>query len=186
MNDSQIVALFLDRDQRAIEETAEKYGKYCYAIAYNILQNHEDAQEAVSDTYLGAWATIPPHKPVKLNTFLGKIARRTALKRWEKNCAQKRGGGEVELALEELSEYVSGGQMPESAIESQELTRILNEFLEKLPKEERQVFVCRYWYLDPIADIAKRFGFSQSKIKSMLARTRMKLRSTLSKEGITL
>ena len=76
--------------------------------------------------------------------------------------------------------------MPESAIESQELTRILNEFLEKLPKEERQVFVCRYWYLDPIADIAKRFGFSQSKIKSMLARTRMKLRSTLSKEGITL
>ena len=186
MNDSQIVALFLDRDQRAIEETAEKYGKYCYAIAYNILQNHEDAQEAVSDTYLGAWATIPPHKPVKLNTFLGKIARRTALKRWEKNCAQKRGGGEVELALEELSEYVSGGQMPESAIESQELTRILNEFLEKLPKEERQVFVCRYWYLDPIADIAKRFGLSQSKIKSMLARTRMKLRSTLSKEGITL
>lgn len=186
MNDSQIVALFLDRDQRAIEETAEKYGKYCYAIAYNILQNREDAQEAVSDTYLGAWATIPPHKPVKLNTFLGKIARRTALKRWEKNCAQKRGGGEVELALEELSEYVSGGQMPESAIESQELTRILNEFLEKLPKEERQVFVCRYWYLDPIADIAKRFGFSQSKIKSMLARTRMKLRSTLSKEGITL
>lgn len=186
MNDSQIVALFLDRDQRAIEETAEKYGKYCYAIAYNILQNHEDAQEAVSDTYLGAWATIPPHKPVKLNTFLGKIARRTALKRWEKNCAQKRGGGEVELALEELSEYLSGGQMPESAIESQELTRILNEFLEKLPKEERQVFVCRYWYLDPIADIAKRFGFSQSKIKSMLARTRMKLRSTLSKEGITL
>ena len=186
MNDSQIVALFLDRDQRAIEETAEKYGKYCYAIAYNILQNHEDAQEAVSDTYLGAWATIPPHKPVKLNTFLGKIARRTALKRWEKNCAQKRGGGEVELALEELSEYVSGGQMPESAIESQELTRILNAFLEKLPKEERQVFVCRYWYLDPIADIAKRFAFSQSKVKSMLARTRMKLRSTLSKEGITL
>lgn len=87
MNDSQIVALFLNRDQRAIEETAERYGKYCYAIAYNILQNHEDAQETVSDTYLAAWATIPPHKPVKLNTFLGKIARRTALKRWVKNYA---------------------------------------------------------------------------------------------------
>ena len=89
MNDSQIVALFLNRDQRAIEETAAKYGKYCYAIAYNILQNHEDAQEAVSDTYLGAWATNPPHKPVKLNTFLGKIARRTALKRWEKDRAER-------------------------------------------------------------------------------------------------
>ena len=177
MNDSQIVALFLNRDQRAIEETAAKYGKYCYAIAYNILQNH---------TYLGAWATIPPHKPVKLNTFLGKIARRTALKRWEKDRAEKRGGGEVELALEELSEYVSDGITPENHLQKQELTRIMNDFLRKLPQTERQVFVCRYWYLDPIADIATRFSFSQSKVKSMLARTRMKLRSTLSKEGINL
>ena len=186
MNDSQIVALFLNRDQRAIEETAAKYGKYCYAIAYNILQNHEDAQEAVSDTYLGAWATIPPHKPVKLNTFLGKIARRTALKRWEKDRAEKRGGGEVELALEELSEYVSDGITPENHLEKQELTRIMNDFLRKLPQTERQVFVCRYWSLDPIADIATRFSFSQSKVKSMLARTRMKLRSALRKEGVTL
>ena len=186
MNDSQIVALFLNRDQRAIEETAAKYGKYCYAIAYNILQNHEDAQEAVSDTYLGAWATIPPHKPVKLNTFLGKIARRTALKRWEKDRAEKRGGGEVELALEELSEYISDGITPENHLEKQELTRIMNDFLRKLPQTERQVFVCRYWYLDPIADIATRFSFSQSKVKSMLARTRMKLRSALRKEGVTL
>lgn len=186
MNDSQIVALFLNRDQRAIEETAERYGKYCYAIAYNILQNHEDAQETVSDTYLAAWATIPPHKPVKLNTFLGKIARRTALKRWEKNHAGKRGGGEVELALEELSEYVSDGMTPENHLENQELTRIMNEFLRSLPQMERRVFVCRYWYLDPVADIAKQFGFSQSKVKSMLARTRMKLRSALHKEGVTL
>lgn len=186
LNDSQIVALFLARDQRAIEEAAAKYGKYCYSIAYSILQNHEDAQEAVSDTYLGAWATIPPHKPVKLNTFLGKIARRAALKRWEKNRTQKRGGGEVELALEELSEYLSDGKTPESAIETKELTHILNEFLQRLPKEERQIFVCRYWYFDSVGNIAKHFGFSQSKVKSMLARTRMKLRATLSKEGITL
>lgn len=186
MNDSQIVALFFDRDQRAIEETAKKYGSYCYAITYNILQNKEDAEEAVSDTYLAVWATIPPHKPVKLSTFLGKIARRTALKRWEKNRAQKRGGGEVELALDELSEYISDGKTPESTMENQELSRILNVFLKKLPKEERQVFVCRYWYFDSVADIAKRFGFTQSKVKSMLARTRMKLRNTLNKEGITL
>ena len=158
MNDSQIVALFFDRDQQAIEETAAKYGNYCYSIAHNILQTKEDAEEAVSDTYLALWATIPPHKPVVLRTFLGKIARRTALKKWEKNRTQKRGGGEVALALEELSEYLSDGQTPETAIETAELTQILNAFLWQLPKEERQVFVCRYWYLDPIADIANRFG----------------------------
>ena len=186
MNDSQIVALFFDRDQRAIEETAAKYGNYCYSITHNILQDKEDAEEAVSDTYLALWDAIPPHKPLMLRTFLGKIARRTALKKWEKNCTQKRGGGEVALALEELSEYLSDGNTPETAIETAELTKTLNEFLRKLPKVERQIFLCRYWYLDPIADIAKRFGFTQSKVKSMLSRTRLKLRNTLSKEGITL
>jgi len=186
LNDSQIVALFFDRDQQAIEETAAKYGNYCYSIVQNILQNREDAEEAVSDTYLALWATIPPHRPVVLRTFLGKIARRTALKKWEKSRAQKRGGGEVALALEELSEYLSDGATPEAAIETAELTQTLNKFLRKLPKEDRQVFVCRYWYLDSVAEIAARFGYSQSKVKSMLARTRMKLRATLTKEGITL
>lgn len=186
MNDSQIVALYFDRDQRAIEETNAKYGNYCYAIVHNILNNKEDAEEAVSDTYLALWATIPPHKPVVLRTFLGKIARRTALKKWEKSSTQKRGGGEMALALEELSEYLSDGNTPETAMETAELTQILNAFLRKLPKEERQVFVCRYWYLDPVADIANRFGYTQSKVKSMLARTRKKLQSTLKKEGIAL
>ena len=173
MNDSQIVALFFDRDQRAIEETAARYGNYCYSIVHNILNNREDAEEAVSDTYLALWASIPPHKPTVLRTFLGKIARRTALKQWEKMRTQKRGGGEVALALEELSEYLSDGTTPETAIQAAELTQILNAFLRYLPKEERQGFVCRYWYLDSLADIAARFGFSQSKIKSMLARTRI-------------
>lgn len=186
MNDSQIVALFFDRDQRAIEETAAKYGNYCYTIVHNILHNREDAEEAVSDTYFALWDAIPPHKPAILRTFLGKIARRTALKRWENTHAQKRGGGEVALALEELSEYLSDGATPETAMETAELTQILNAFLRKLPREERQVFVCRYWYLYPIADIAKRYGYTRSKVKSMLARTRMKLRATLSKEGIAI
>ena len=186
MNDSQIVALYFDRDQRAIEETAAKYGNYCYCIANNILNNREDAEEAVSDTYLGAWNAIPPHRPAMLSTFLGKITRRIALNRWSKSRTRKRGSGEVVLALEELSEYLSDGNMPENAIENAELTQILNRFLRKLPKEERQVFLCRYWYLDPIADISNRFGFSQSKVKSMLARTRLKLRATLTKEGIAL
>ena len=186
MEDSQIIALYFQRDERAIDETARKYGKYCFSIAHNILGNREDAEEAVSDTYLGAWATIPPHKPVVLSTFLGKIARRTAIKHWQRSRTQKRGGGELALALDELSEFLSDGNTPESAIENAELTQLLNEFLKKLPKEQRTVFVCRYWYLDPIADIAKRFGFSQSKVKSMLARTRKKLCTTLQREGITL
>ena len=186
MEDSQIIALYFQRDERAIDETARKYGKYCFSITHNILGNREDAEEAVSDTYLGAWATIPPHKPVVLSTFLGKIARRTALKRWEKNRTRKRGGGELPLALEELSEFLSDGYTPETAIETAEVTQLLNEFLRRLPKTERTVFVCRYWYLDPIANIAKRFGFSQSKVKSMLARTRKKLATSLQREGITL
>ena len=186
MEDSQIVALYFQRSEQAIDETARKYGSYCYQIAYNILQNREDAEEAVSDTYLGAWATIPPHRPVMLSTFLGKIARRTAIKHYRKDRAQKRGGGEVALALEELSEFLSDGRSPESAMENAELTRLLNEFLRALPKEERSIFICRYWYFDSVEAIAERFGFSKSKVKSMLARTRKKLCTMLQREGITL
>ena len=186
MEDSQIVALYLQRDERALEETARKYGKYCFSITHNILGNREDAEEAVSDTYLGAWATIPPHKPVILSTFLGKIARRTAIKYWQRSHTQKRGGGELALALDELSEFLSDDRTPETAIETAELTGILNEFLRKLPKEERAVFVSRYWYFDSIDTIGSRFGFSRSKVKSMLLRTRKKLRAALQKEGITI
>ena len=184
MEDSQIVALYFQRSERAIDETAKKYGKYCYHIAYNILRNREDTEETVSDTYLGAWATIPPHKPVVLSTFLGKIARRTAIKRYQHSRTQKRGGGEVALALEELSEFLSDGQNPESTIENAELTKLLNDFLRALPKEERSVFVCRYWYFDSIEDIASRFRYSESKVKMMLKRSRDRLREHLLKEGV--
>lgn len=186
MEDNQIVSLFLRRDERAIAETAAKYGSYCFAIAHNILVNREDAEEAVNDTYLGAWATIPPHKPVVLSTFLGKIARRTALKRWQKNHAQKRGGGEPALVLDELSEYISHSGNAETAVETAELTRLLNRFLRSLPKEERIVFLRRYWYFEPLRDIARQSGSSESRIKSMLSRTRKKLSAYLKKEGIDL
>ena len=186
MEDSRIVALFWDRDSRAIEETAVKYGNYCQAIARRILQNQEDAEEAVSDAYLAAWTSIPPHKPAVLSTYIGKLTRRTALKRWEAGQAQKRGGGEMPLALDELAACIPNRHTPEQALESRELTRILNDFLKHLDAQERRVFVCRYWYLDPVADIAKRFGFSESKVKSMLLRTRKKLKAALNKEGISI
>ena len=183
MEDKEIVSLYWKRDERAVSETSEKYGAYCYAIAYNILSSPEDAEESVNDTWVGAWESMPPHKPDALSAFLGKITRRISLKRWRNRRTAKRGGGVVELALEELKESIPSGQAVEDALAERELPRLIDAFLDALPDVEQRVFVRRYWYLDSIADIAKRFGFTQSKIKSMLHRTRRKLRDYLRKEG---
>ena len=185
MEDAQIVELFFARNETAIEETAKKYSKYCYSIAYNILTNRSDAEETVSDTYLGAWRAIPPHKPQRLNTFLGKITRRLALLKWKARNAQKRGGGETALALEELGECISGEDTPERMMEMKELSQYLNAFIKTLPETEQRVFVCRYWYLYSVKTIASQFSYSESKVKSMLSRTRKKLRCYLQKEGIS-
>lgn len=184
MEDREIVALYLQRKEQAIDETAAKYGNYCFSIAYNILENTEDAEETVSDAYVGAWQAIPPHRPLNLGTFLGKITRRIAIKRWRMNRTQKRGGGEMALALEELAYCIPAENNMERDMENAELVRILNVFVRELPQTERNVFVCRYWYLDSVQSIAKRYGFSQSKVKSMLSRTRKKLQAHLEKEGI--
>ena len=109
MEDSQIVSLYWQRKERAIKETEAKYGRYCYRIAHNILEHRQDAEECVSDTYLAAWNAIPPHRPSILQTFLGKITRRISLNRWRWEQTQKRGAGQVPLALEELAECISGG-----------------------------------------------------------------------------
>ena len=186
MEDSQIVTLYLRRSEQAIAETAAKYGKYCFSIAQNVLENSEDAEETVNDTYMGAWNAIPPHRPAVLSTFLGKITRRIAIKRWQMNTTKKRGGGETLLVLDELSDCIPAHDNVESEIENAELSRLLGRFVLALPQTERNVFVCRYWYLDPICSIAQRYGFSQSKVKSMLSRTRKKLRIYLQKEEIDL
>lgn len=186
MDDCQIVALYLQRSEQAIAETDAKYGKYCFSIANNILENSEDAEETVNDTYNGAWNAIPPHRPAVLSTFLGKITRRIAIKRWQMNRSLKRGGGEVALALEELSACIPARNSVEKEMETAELSRILNRFVLTLPQTERNVFICRYWYLDSIINIAQRYGFSQSKVKSMLSRTRKKLYNNLQKEEIAL
>lgn len=183
MEDTQIIDLYFSRSETAISATDEKYGSYCYSIAYNILTNREDSEESVSDTYLAAWNNMPPRRPSILSTFLGKITRHLSIDRWRSRNACKRGGGEMVLALEELEGCVSGGDTPEKQYERRELARLLNRLLEALPETERSVFLCRYWYLDSVADIAAHFGFTESKVKSMLHRTRGKLRSTLEKEG---
>ena len=183
MEDSRIVDLYWQRDERAISETAAKYGKYLHGISYQILRNAEDAEECVNDTYNDAWQSMPPHRPSVLSTFLGKITRRRSIDLWRKNSAEKRGGSETAIALDELEECTAGTDDVEAEVEKRELQRKLNAFLLGLPQLDRQVFMCRYWYMEPISDIAKQFACSESKIKSMLYRTRNKLRTVLKKEG---
>lgn len=183
MEDNCIVDLYWQRDQRAISETETKYGNYLYSISYRILLNAEDAKECVNDTYNDAWQSIPPHRPSILASFLGKITRRISIDLLRKNSAKKRGGGEIALALDELEECVSGNGSVETELERQELIEKINSFLMRLPHTERRIFICRYWYLDSISDISKQFHCSESKIKSMLHRTRTKLRIQLEKEG---
>lgn len=183
MDDKAIIELYFSRSESAISETADKYGSYCYSIAYNILTNNEDAEESVSDTYMAAWNAMPPRRPSILATFLGKITRHLSIDRWRSRNAYKRGGGEMVLALEELGDCISGGETPEKVYARKQLAALFNRFLESLPETERSVFLCRYWYLDPVTDIAEHFAFTESKVKSMLHRTRGKLRKELEKEG---
>ena len=183
MDDKAIVELYFARSEKAISETANKYGGYCYSIANNILSNKEDSEESVNDTYLAAWNNMPPRHPSILATFLGKITRYISLDRWKSRSAYKRGGGEVTLALEELDEFLSSGESTEEVVEKKELIRSINRFLDNLPETERNLFICRYWYLDPVQQIADRYGFTLSKTASMLRRTREKLCNQLKKEG---
>ncbi len=184
MEDSNILALYFSRREDAIRETDRKYGGYCYKIAYNILSNREDSEESVNDTYLSAWNSIPPNKPQRLSTFLGKLTRNHAIDRWRKRSSQKRGGTEAELALEELGQCVSGVPSAESIIIRKEILDCLNRFLTALPTEQKTVFLCRYWYMNSLEEIAQKTGFSVGKIKSMLHRTRKRLALELQKEDL--
>ena len=182
MEDARIVDLYWERSESAILETSTKYGKYCHAIAYNILASHEDADESVNDTYLDAWNSMPPHRPSILSTFLGKITRRISIDKWRGRTAEKRGGGEIVLALDELSDCVPSDHNVEQAFELAELAKVIDNFVMTLPPMDRRVFICRYWYLDPISAISKQFGFSESKVKMMLHRQRRRLLSRLERE----
>lgn len=183
MDDKQIINLYLKRSENAIAETDTKYGTYCFTIAERILNRREDSEETVNDTYLAVWNAIPPHLPPAFAAFIGKITRNLAIDRWRMQSSDKRGNGAFTLCLDELGECVSGEISIEQEILAKELTEALNRFLQKLPAVERQVFLCRYWYMDSIPEIAAAFGFSQTKVTTMLYRTRSKLRKLLEKEG---
>ena len=186
MDEKEIIELYWVRSELAIEETARKYGRFCHSIAYNILLNREDSEECVNDTYLHAWNAIPPRRPDKLSAFVGKITRNLALKKYEKNTAVKRGGGQVPLALEELAECIPSPDSVERQMNDQILAEVLNRFLAGLSSETRRIFLRRYWKLDTVNEIAQELGISESKVKMSLIRTRGKLRSFLEQEGIGL
>lgn len=183
MEDERILELFEARDQAAIRETQEKYGRYCARIASNLLRDPRDAEECVQDALTGAWNAIPPERPRVLQAYLGKLTRSAALNRLRARLAQKRGGGERPASLEELEECVPDRVRVEDRLEAQELAEAVNAFLDGLPETDRRIFLRRYWYFDDVRSIAARFGFTQSKVKMTLKHRRDELAQALRKEG---
>ena len=186
MEDHQIIELYFQRSEQAVAETADKYGRYCHTIADHVLGNPEDAEECVNDTWFHTWNAIPPTRPNCLRAYLGKITRNLSINRFLSRSAAKRGGGETAAILDELSDCVAAKETVESAIDERELGRAISGFLETLPEKKRVIFVRRYWYLCPVAEIAESLDEGESMVKMSLSRMRGKLRDYLEKEGIIL
>lgn len=182
MDDKNIVELFWARSEDALRETQSKYGKYCTAIAHNVLDSHEDAEECVNDAYLRLWNAIPPAKPSSLKAFLGKIVRNLALDRYNASKAAKRFNSSVELALYELEECLPSTDAP--LADEYALRAAINGFLAELPAKTRIIFMRRYWYLCSVKEIAESMRMSESNVKVTLLRTRQKFKEYLEKEGI--
>lgn len=183
MEDREIVNLYWNRNEDAISETDSKYGGYCKSIAKNILENFEDVEECVNDTYLKAWNSMPPKRPNRLSTYLGKITRNISFDRYRHGKARKRGGGEIALVLDELAECVSGIDSVEQEVSRNQLIEDINGFLNLLPKEKCNIFLCRYWYAMPVTEIAKRFKTTEGNVSVVLNRIRNKLKRYLAERG---
>lgn len=185
MQDRDIIDLYYARDERAIAESSQKYGTYCLSIAKNILQNMQDAEECVNDTWLHAWNSIPPAYPDRLGQYLGGITRHISLDKHRYNTRASRGGGEVAVAYDEIKEVVDAGINVATQAEEREMLVAIDRFLWSLPERECNIFIRRYYHLDPIKDVAKRYGLTVSNVKKILSRTRASLREFLEKEGYT-
>jgi RNA polymerase sigma factor (sigma-70 family) len=183
LEDAEIVRLYWNRDEQAVPATAEKYGPYCTAIASRLLRNSQDAEECVNDTYLNAWNSMPPHSPNVLSVFLGKITRNLAINRYRSNRAEKRGGGEIPLILDELAECVSGRSGAEEALDRKELIAAINAFVSALAVRKRRLFIRRYWHGDAVSDLARELGMTPAAAAKELERTRKKLRTYLKERG---
>ena len=183
MEDSMIVQRFWERDETALSAVSEKYGKYCVTIARNIIDNEQSVEEVVQDTLLRLWETIPPNRPKKLRAFIGKIARNISLDAARASVAQKRGGGEVVLILDELSDLSSGRSNVEELAEKHEILEIINDFLGSLPIKKRKILVLRYWYCHSVQNISRIVGVSEANVSNILKRERKKLIEYLNKRG---
>ena len=184
LEDSKIIDLYWARNEQALAETDTKYGSYCRTIARNILRNFEDTEECVSDTWLHAWNSMPPQRPGILSAFLGRITRNLSFDRCKYQQAAKRGGGALPLALDELGECIPASGRVEHELEQKELAAAIDRFLRTLPEKDCNLFLRRYWYVDSISVIADRYGMKENTVKSILFRTREKLRKFLGEEGI--
>ena len=185
MEDRKIVDLFFARNERAIHETQQKYGKYCHYVANNILRSDEDSEECVNDAYLRTWNAIPPSKPENLKAFVGKVTRNLALDMYDKNKAQKRADS-VELVFEELEECLSDHSSHGKMVDELAMKNALNKFLGGLDPAKRLIFMQRYWYLLSVKDIAEKNRISETSVKSILLRLRSKFKKHLEKEGVIL
>jgi len=183
MEDLRIIELFEARDESAIIAAKEKYGAYMNSVAYNILRSHEDSEECLNDSYMKTWNAIPPAKPNNFKAFLARITRNTALDLYEKKNAEKRGGGELALALDELAECIAGVDInPEKSLEMKELAADINDMLDTLKPEARKIFVLRYFYMYSVSEIADILRINSGKVSVSLNRSRAALKEKL--EGL--
>lgn len=183
MEDEAIVSLYWQRNESAIRETERKYDRYLTKIAMNILADREDSRESVNDSYLAAWNSMPPHRPGVLSTYLGKITRRISIDRFRYRTREKRRQSEYEISLGELGDCVSGGNTTEEAVNGKLLADAIGIWLRLQPEENRNLFLCRYYFLDSLQEVAKHCGITESKCKTVLFRMRKSLKEYLEKEG---
>ncbi len=183
MDDLQLIELYFARNQDAIRQTEKTYGAYCFSIADQILHNPQDAEECLSDTWLRAWNSIPPSRPARLKLFLGKITRNLAFDKYRRKSAGKRGSGEFEAVLDELSECIPASDNVEQAFDAQQLRQSLNSFLKALPQRDRQIFLKRYFYAKNVKDIAEEYRLTANHCTVILKRVRKKLQAYLEQEG---
>ena len=184
MSEQEILDLYLARNEEAVKKSEEIYGAYCHTIAYRILRDEGAAAECVNDTWFQAWRTIPPTIPRQLGAYLAKITRNLSLNRYRHAHQKKRGADRVTVCIDELQECLASDSTPEEAYEQSFLREVINDFVSDLPREERMMFVRRYFYMDSVAEVAEYLGCSESKVKTTMFRTRKKLQEVLIREEV--
>lgn len=186
MEDQKIIDLYFARNEIAIKESNNKYGSYCYTIANNILRNHENSEECVSDTWLKTWNAIPPSRPGILSAYLAKITRNLAINKFKYDMARKRGGSVTIIAIDELEECIRGASDTTAYYDTKELENTLNTFLASLPVRDSNIFMNRYFFVMTVSEIADKYGLKENTVSAVLSRTRKKLKEHLEKEGYIL